>query len=303
MKKLLLFMSIVALTFVGCNNDDDKTMGPNNTIVGFTSPSTSSSFLNNVDDAELLVPVTLISYVNEQLPTQDISLSWQIVESTAADAATPGVEFDLPSGGSGVVVIPAGQTTASISLNVHPSSFDAFNPKKVTLLLTNASNGIVGKQYEKIEVTLQAVCVSEIAGNYNLSVSIIAGNGVGTSYSLPGEVLTQIGTARFKGNSIGPYNSRGLISPNAQIAGIGLVIDDTCGNITLWQDPDWAFATETGVPNFTAQFLGNFYNAVYQNSALAANSFVNETTGVITVEYFIWFSAGTRTYRAIYTPV
>lgn len=301
MKKLFLFIVVSTLFLVGCS-DDDKSMGPNTTIVGFANSGFSKSYFNDVTNAELLVPVTLISYVNEQLPTQDITLNWEVVTSTSADAAVPGVDFDLPSGGSGQVVIPAGQTSASIALNVYPDVFDPATPKKVTLLITSATNSVVGKQYEKIEVTLQGICVSSLEGMYDLVVTITAGSGTGTSYNLPDEAITKIDDAQYKGASIGPYNSRGLISSGAQINGVGLIFDDTCGDISLFKDPDWNFFAETGVPDGQAQYLGPYYNAVYQTSAQAANSFVNDVTGVITIEYNVWFSAGTRSYRGVYTP-
>ena len=100
MKKLLLLLSVVLLTFVGCS-DDETTVGPNQTIVGFANSGFSKSYLNNVDDSVLSVPVTLISYANETLPTQDVSLTWQVVTSTAADAAVAGVEYDMPAGNGG----------------------------------------------------------------------------------------------------------------------------------------------------------------------------------------------------------
>lgn len=150
-------------------------------------------------------------------------------------------------------------------------------------------------------------CGSALAGNYNLVVSITAGSGTGTNYTMPGEVLTVVGGTRYKGNSIGPYNSRGLISAGAQIAGVGLVFDDLCakepfGSIQLWKDPAWSAPVDTGVANGNAQGLGPYYNSVYQTAAQIATSKVDPVTGVITVHYNIWFSAGVRSYKNVYTP-
>jgi hypothetical protein len=307
MKKLFLFLSLALLTLSGCSNDDDKVYGPNATIVGFANAGFSKSYLNNVDDADLLVPVTFVSFVNEQLPTQDISMTWEVVASTDADAAVPGVDFDLPAGGSGVVVIPAGQTTSSIQLNVHPSVLSPDTPKKLTLLITSASNSaIVGKQYEKIEITLQGICVSSIDGMYDLVVTVTAGPGVGNVYNLPNETVTKVtGTdSRYKGSSIAYFNNRGLISASAQSANnVGLVFEDTCGNISLWKDPDWHDnGGDTFIPAGQAQYLGQYYNPSYQTSAQVSNSFVNDVNGVITIEYNLWFASGTRSYLAVYTP-
>jgi hypothetical protein len=116
--------------------------------------------------------------------------------------------------------------------------------------------------------------------------------------------LTKIsaGGTRYKASSIGPYNDRGLISAGAQIAGVGLVFDDICGELQLWKDPTWADQGDTGIPLGTAQNLGNYYNPVYQTPDLVASSTVDPITGVITIDYNIWFGAGTRTYRNVYTP-
>ena len=302
MKKLLLLMSVALLTVVGCS-DDEVINGPNGTIVGFANAGFSKSYLNDVDDADLAVPLSLISYANEQYPTQDISLTWEVVPSTAADAAVAGVDYDLPAGGGGVATIAAGKSTASFNINVHPNVLEPEAPKKLTLKITSATNSIVGKQYEKIVITLRGICVSSIQGMYDLSVSRL---GTTTVYSLPGETINKVnGTvSQYRSDSAGPYNTRGLVSANAQMNGVGITFDDTCGNISLYKNPDWADnGGDTGIPAGTAQNLGPYYNPVYQTAAQAANSFVNDVTGVITIEYSIWFAAGTNTYRGTYTPL
>jgi len=150
-------------------------------------------------------------------------------------------------------------------------------------------------------------CGSNLAATYNLVVSITAGNGAGTNYTMPGEVVTFMSGTRYKASSIGPYNSRGLIAAGAQISGVGLVFDDLCakesfGSIQLWKDADWSAPVDTGVTAGNAQYLGPYYNPVYQTAAQIATSKVDPVTGVITIHYNIWFAAGVRSYKNVYTP-
>ncbi|MEZ4852725.1 hypothetical protein [Flavobacterium sp.] len=217
MKKILLtVLSVMAL--VSCSDDEvTNANGPQDTIVGFTSKSVSQNYLNDATDAELVVPITLISYANEELPNEDITVSWEVLSSTDADAAVAGVEFDLPSGGSGTVVIPAGETTSSISINVHPITFDPDYPKKLTLLITSASNSIVGKQFEKIEITLQGICVSALAGEYVINY---------TSGPQP-ITITEIGPGSYRASYFPTFASV-----------YWWEFSDVCGNLVI---TDWQF--------------------------------------------------------------
>lgn len=322
MKKVFLLLTVVALTFVGCNDDDSQAglVGPNNSYVGFATKTQISSLNTALATADVTVPVSLVSYQNEEFPDYDIDVVWKLLtpeeylstvsfesedayNAELASFGTIGTEFDIPNGTSGSVTIPAGSGFVNLpNIVAYPQTLDPAFPKKFAIYLESASNGaVVAEQYRYIVVTLQGVCVSELEGMYDLVVTITAGNGVGSVYDLPGEELSKLSDTQYSGTSIGPYNSRGLISANAQIGGVGLVFDDVCGSIALWQDPDWNYSAQTGVPDGTAQFLGPYYNAVYQTSAQVGNSYVTDTDGIY-IEYNIWFSAGTRSYSAIYTP-
>ena len=208
-------MSIAILSIVGCS-DDETLLGPNNTIVGFVSPSMTKNFFTDVTDAELLVPITLISYQDEQLPQEDIVLNWKIVQSTAADAAIPGTDYDLPSGGSGVATISAGQTVSSFVIGVHPIALDPSTPKKITIVITSASNSIVGKQYEKQVITLQGVCASSLEGAY-------ANNDVPTDQA----TITALGNANYLCSGMPFIGFSGGTVP------VPFEFSDTCGIITI----------------------------------------------------------------------
>lgn len=217
MKKLLLLTAALSsLLFTSCNEDDAVVLGPNNTIVGFNKSAYSQNFFTDITDAELKIPITLISYVNEQYPASDITLNWKIVpnDSDLTDDAVDGVEYDAPAGGSGTAVIPLGESTASLSVNVHPNTFDPDAPKKLTVLITSAGGALVGKQYEKVVVTLQGVCPSALEGNY-----LINNNPAWDA------VNTNLGN--------GVYNCSRLPYLTAGGSAIAYEFSDVCGNITI----------------------------------------------------------------------
>lgn len=300
--KKILFLSILALTsLISCDQDEPLQTGPNATIIGFAKSSVVTANFTDVATEELTIPLSYVSYQNETIPSDDVTVTWEI--DAANSTAVEGFEFDFTST-SKQITIAGGQTVAVLPITGYPINYDVNNATKLVLKLTavNSNNAIIGSQYSTVELTFRGVCPSNLAGNYDVVVTIIAGNGLGNVYNLPGEVIAEIGNAQYAGNSIGPYNSRGLISAGAQIPGVGLIFDDICNNITLYKDADWSAPVDTGVAPGQGQYLGPYYNPVYQTPALEANSSVDPITGVITIEYNIWFGSGTRTYRGVYTP-
>lgn len=217
MKKFILTI-MFATTLLSCTDDEvTGSLGPNNTIVGFTKGAITENYVNDVSNAELSIPITIVSFENEKLPNEDITVSWEVLTSTDSDAATPGVEFDLPSGGSGSVVIPAGQTSSVITMNVHPDTFDPDFPKKVTLLITSATNSIVGKQYEKVVITLQGICASNLAGEYVINY---------TSGPQP-ITITSVGDGLYRASYFPTF-----------VSVYWWEFSDVCGNLVI---TDWQF--------------------------------------------------------------
>lgn len=319
MKKVFLLLTAFTASFlIGCSDDETQEglVGPNGSYVGFAARAQVETYTNDIPDAEISTMVSLVSYQNESLPNNNIDITWSYVDpvdyldpadfetqaqydAELATFAELGTEFDMPNGQSGTVTIASGETFAQLpNITIHPVTFDPNAAKKFVLGLMSADGGVVAEQYRYVVITLQGVCASNLAGNYNL---VVTQDGA-TVYNLPGETVSSVSGTRYQGRSIGPYNDRGLISANAQIAGAYLVFDDVCNAISLWKDPDYSYSA-SGVPDGQAQYLGPYGNAVYQTSAQAANSFVDENTGVITVVYHIWFSAATREYVGVYTPI
>ena len=297
MKKAILLSAVFALFFVNCSEDegDIDTFGPNTTIVGFADDFTSNQG-TNIDDAIITVPVDLISYANETLPTSDVTVQYEV---DASSTAVAGVDYDVPTNAS--VTIPAGSTVATFPITIHPSAFDPESPRTLVLNLTSASNAVVGLQYSQITITLQGVCVSELEGVYS-SVGLRVETG--TQYFFTNEDITKIGLSTYETEYIAGYH--GVSSPP------GIFVTTANPPVT---GPTNALASPTALLTFTevcgklkvdTQNLANYYtNEVRQTPAQFEISNVDEETGVITIAYSIFFSGNTieRPFISVYTPL
>lgn len=315
--KNLLKISLFSLLFLSlaCSEDNDTLTG-NGTEGGLVDKATAAvTYPQGQAPTELLSSTFSIFQGNEKVemvevykqffgkvdvgtPDETIMSSNKALLTTVmmpleSQYETATIEYSYNDLISGLTFNGAPLSGSDLDLNI--------GDYWVLTFVSHLTNGDVHANV-KATTTVTMACGSYLEGMYNLVVTITAGSGAGTVYNLPGEELTKLGGTRYKGTSIGPYNERGLISAGAQIAGVGLVFDDICGQIVLWQDPSWNYSVQTGVPDYTAQFLGPYYNAVYQVPSQVTSSSVDALTGVITVDYNVWFSAGTRSYRAVYTP-
>ena len=229
MKKIVLLTTVMLTTlFVSCNDDDVTPLGPDTTVVGFSSNATTKIYVNDIPSVELDLPkVTLISYANDQLPTEDITLEWEIVDPTTLgltpeeleDYALPGVEYDVPAtGNTGQVTIVAGQTYIDMpSITFHPIELIIGEPKKIIVSLTSITSGTVAYQYKDVVVTINGACASNLEGNYILN----SGGGQ---------------PATFTKEGTGYYSVACIYLPeNIWVGGSTITyhLTDVCGNITV----------------------------------------------------------------------
>jgi len=298
MKKVILLSAIFSLLFVSCNNDDEgiDVYGPNNTIVGFTD-SYSSNFGTNVENSTLSVPVNLIAYEDETLPTEDVTVQYTI---DASSTAVAGLDYDVPSNES--VVLPAGSTVGFIPVTVHPNVFDPGAPKVLVFNLTTvtSNNAIVGFQYKQVTVTLQGVCISELAGEYS-TVTTRVDNGTQYFHDLETFVLVEGGT--YTNDFIGAYHGSGQTPGFAQTTSGATGTTSILANTT---SAGFTFTEICGKIKVETQPLGGAYlNDVRQSAAQFDQSVVNEETGVVTIAYSIYFSDNTveRKFISVYTPI
>ena len=294
MKKLLL-LTVLSLGFISCNEDEPQAFGPNQTIVGFSQKSVSKPYLTDIANAPLNVPISLIGFANEALPGE-VVVSWSVDPSSTAVA---GVEYSIS--GSQTAVISAGNTTGTANFTIFPTTLDPDTPKTIVINLTsvNSNNAIVGEQYKKIVVTLQGVCNSQLQGAYT-NQTLRFNNA--TTYTWNDEVFERVaGSASdYTGNHVGQYF--GATQTPATVTGAGsasaqlavptayLAFTDICDKIQVSQHN-----LGTGT---------TYSNIVTQGAAQFANSFVDPDTGVVVIEYSIWFTNNTveRKFKGTYTP-
>jgi hypothetical protein len=290
MKKLILLTAALSTFFVGCSDDEEVgTFGPNQTIAGFAEATMSKSFFTNVTSDVLNVPVSLIAFPNESLAS-NITVEYTVDPSSTA---TAGVEYTANT--SNTATIAAGSTVGFISFNVNPTTFDAFDPKTIVLNITSvpSGNAILGAQYKKIVVTLQGVCVSEIAGDYSNSTVRVDNGAV---FTFAQDRFTPTGVAsQYLSRYIGPYYSPGQTPGSPNTIGLpagtnaGYVFTDICDSMKLE----------------TQNLAAAFTNLVRQSPLQFSNSVRNPSTGVVVIHYSIFFSNDTveRRFVSTYTPI
>lgn len=293
MKKLLL-IPILSLLLVSCNDDDPQVFGPTQNIVGFDTEKTSRSFLTDQTSGTISIPVDLIAFPNDVLPDSDISMTYTI-ESTST--ATAGVEYLTPANNQ--VSITAGNTVGYINLDVVPTTFDPFAPKTVVLKLStvSSSNAIIGEQYKMIEVTLQGVCNSQLQGSYTNATFRFSNN---TTYTWTDEVITKDeGTdATYTGNHVGQYYGASQVP--ATVTGTGAASAQLAPPVALFHFSDIC----DNIKVYQHNLADAYTNIVTQSDAQYALSTADDDTGVIVIEYSIWFTNNTieRKFRGTYTP-
>ncbi|AWM14282.1 hypothetical protein DI487_10725 [Flavobacterium sediminis] len=168
MKKVFLLSIFSLFTLASCSDDDVTSLGPTSTIVGFPEDQTTYNFLTDVTEAQIDVPVNLISYANETFPSNDVVVSWEV--NTAETTAVEGVDFDFVQTSTSTT-ITQGNSAALIPFKVYPIVFDPADPKQIVLDMTvvDSNNAIIGAQYQKVTIILQGVCPSYLAGEYYIN--------------------------------------------------------------------------------------------------------------------------------------
>lgn len=292
MKKLLL-LAVMSLGLFSCNDDEPQTFGPNQTIVGFAEESVSNSFLTDVNDAPLNVPISLIGFANETLPG-DVVVNWEV---DASSTAVAGVEYTIS--GSQSAVISAGNTTGTANFEVYPTTFNPSAPKTIVINLTTvpSNNAIVGEQYKQVVVTLQGVCNSQLQGNYTNSTLRLNN---ATTYTWTDEVFEKVdGTASdYVGNHVGQYY--GTAQTAATVTGTGSASAPLAVPTALFFFTDICDKLQVNQHNMADAYS----NIVTQDATQFANSFVDPDTGIVTIEYSIWFTNNTieRKFKGTYVP-
>lgn len=281
MKKIFLLLAI-SFASVSCLVDDEvENYAGSSNVIGFENESQFGSYVASGEVVDLNVPVLLVGG-GQGLPMEsDVTVTYAL---DASSTATEGLEFDFVNP-SKTLVLEGGLTSALVPIKINTGNLETGveGQKTIVLNLTTVSNGaVIASNMDQIVITLNGLCYSNLAGSYNLSVTRLSP--AGGPYSFPNEILDQVADGVYNTTTTGNYDLTLLTSASDA----GFTFTDVCGSLLM----------ET-------QNLGSVYsNIVTQSPAQADASLVDEGTGVLTIEYSVWFTNNTveRTFRGVYTP-
>lgn len=295
--KNLACLFIATLAIVSCDSvgdDNELNYGAGPYVAQFSTAAKTGFFLK--DDNEVFnfdIPLELVGG-NGLAVDSDLNLTFEV--NTDLSTAIEGTHFTFATSATNAV-IPAGNKFASIKINVDSATLDDQNPPVLVLDLLDASADgetvVVSGNKNRITITLQGTCTSDLAGNYSVSTTRLTPSG--GPYTRTDEFIDEIGVGTYNTTTVGNYK-----------AGADLTLTGTWFNLDAAADAGYDFKDVCGRIRVEEQKLAHAYpNLVKQTAAQYALSTVNEATGVLTIEYSIFFTNNTveRTYRSVYTPL
>lgn len=307
LKNLFLFLLVVSVASCDVGKDEELNYGNGAYVTQFPFATKTGFFLK--DDAatyDFTLPIELVGG-NGLAIDKDITITFDVDTTTLAapippatvglpiNTAVEGVNYDFV--GSKTLTIPAGSTFASIPLKIYSGTLDDTNPPVILLKLTSVSADgvavVTSGNKGSVAVTLQGTCTSDLAGNY--SNSTVRVSPAGGPYTATMDVFSELSAGTYRTSFIGNY----YIPGTPPTAGAWSALDPS-------GTPGYTFKEVCGRVRVEDQQLAAIYsNNVKQSNAQYAASSVNQTTGVITVEYSIFFTSNTveRTFRSTYTPL
>ena len=293
--KNLACLFIATLAIVSCDSvgdDDELNYGSGPYVAQFSTAAKTGFFLK--DDNEVFnfdIPLELVGG-NGLAVDSDLNLTFEV--NTDLSTAIEGTHFTFATSATNAV-IPAGNKFASIKINVDSATLDDQNPPVLVLDLLDASADgetvVVSGNKNRITITLQGTCTSDLAGNYFVSTTRLSP--AGGPYTRTDEFIDEIGVGTYNTTTVGNYK-----------AVADLTLTGTWNDLNAVADAGYDFKDVCGRIRVEEQNLGHAYlNLIKQTAAQYALSTVNEATGVITIEYSIFFTNNTveRPYRSVYT--
>ncbi len=204
--KLLIGLLLIGATVSSCILDDDVTdfgQGPH--VVQFAARQTTGNFLLTEEKPIYTLEVPIVVLGGDGSPLdQDVQVN---VSVNAASTAQEGVEYALPS--TSEIFIHGGTGQGIFSLEIISENLDAFEPKKIILQIDSASENVA--DFNKTEITLQAICESHIEGDYTYA------NGVTRDVT-----ISEVSEGVFS-----------ISGDNAFTSEFAILITDVCGNLTV----------------------------------------------------------------------
>jgi hypothetical protein len=289
MKKLFL-IPFLALSLFSCDDEDPAIAGPNQSVVGFSDDEYLQAFNTELETDILRVPLNLLSYQNEVFPG-DVNLSYTI---DATSTAVAGVDYSTPSSLS--ATLSSGLTADYLEIEVFPDVMDPEAPKTLVLNLTAvpSGNAVISALHQKVTVTLQGSCPSNLSGAYATSTArltpvggpyVWASQNIAKTDIFGSEYITEFIAQYYCAGQTAPSSGNGIQLPAGTNAGYKFT--DVCSKLKV-NDQNLANTYSNIVSQTAAQFNASTYNA---------------GTEVVVVEYTIGFAAGPRTFRSTYTAL
>lgn len=204
--KLIVAGVLASLTLSSCLLDDEVTdFGDGPVVVQFENTAITSNFLQT--DANTVyayeIPIVILGGDGQAIK-RDVEIS---ISTNAASTATEGVEFNFASGKT--FTLRAGMTSVNAQIEVLSENLDALDPKTLVLQIDSSSETV--SDNNKTEIVLQAICPSELGGDYTYA------NGVTRDVT-----ITSTGPGTYT-----------VSADNAFTGEYSFNMSDVCGNLTI----------------------------------------------------------------------
>lgn len=274
--KSYIFVLFASFAMTSCLVDDDTISGNYNespNLVGFVSASASASFSADGDSHNFAVPLS-VTGPNMRATKESVTVQVSVDPSSTAIAGT---HFSLAE--TSVTLSPENNLIKDLNLTILTEGIDpplAESPY-VILNIDSASGGhgaLVNGRTGKIKVTINYLCNSDLAGNYDVVIQHLS---AGTTINRV-DYIKSTGKGTYRTGVVGHWDPAQFAAFNP-----GFAFSDVCDNLTIAQ-----------------QNLVDAYSNLVEG--IVGASFVDPDTGVIRFNYTICTASGCNEYIMTYTP-
>lgn len=197
---------LIVLLFSSCLFDNeviDYGSGP--VVVQFENTTITSNFLQTDDNTIYTynIPIAILGGNGKSID-KDIEIT---ISKDTTSTAKEGVEFKFSSGKT--FTLKAGDTSVNAQIEVLSENLDALDPKTLVLQIVSSSETV--SDNNKTEITLQAICPSNLAGKYKYIDGVMRD-----------VKITETGPGTYSVSSDNAFDGEFLFN-----------ISDVCSNITI----------------------------------------------------------------------
>lgn len=267
--KYLFLIAISMTVMTSCFEDSDLDLNDQGyNVAGFENTTTTLPAIADGEEYDFEIKVKLIGPTVTEV-TSDITFEVEVVEGTTAVEGTH-YRIDDPN----VTLSKANDYLGTVTVTMLTEGIET--PLETLPVLRLGTKNVSGDDNvvetgKPVRITLAYACPSFLAGTYDVVTT--RGDGGVSTWT---ETITEIGIGEYLTQRVGTWNPP--LNPD-----YGFVFTDVCNVITV-----------------PTQGLADMYsNEVWSHEPGS----VNPETGVITINYTIWFAAGNVTYSSVYTPV